>query len=76
MTAIQTDTNGDQPSLQPLVDMLADQMREVNSTIIARMDGEVPLIAELGGHLTPPVVRMTAADPRRGGTCWSRQHWP
>ena len=51
MTVIQTDTNGDQPSLQPLVDMLADQMREVNSTIIARMDSEVPLIAELGGHL-------------------------
>ena len=51
MTAIQTNTNEDQPSLQPLVDMLADQMQEVNSTIIARMDSEVPLIAELGGHL-------------------------
>ncbi len=51
MTAIQTNTNEDQPSLQPLVDILADQMQEVNSTIIARMDSEVPLIAELGGHL-------------------------
>ena len=51
MTAIQSNTNEDQPSLQPLVDILADQMQEVNSTIIARMDSEVPLIAELGGHL-------------------------
>ncbi len=51
MTAIHINTKADQPSLQPLVDMLADQMLEVNSTILARMHSNVPLIAELGGHL-------------------------
>jgi octaprenyl-diphosphate synthase len=51
MTAIHTDNPGNKPSLQPLLDMLADQMQEVNSTIIARMHSDVPLIAELGGHL-------------------------
>ena len=62
MTAIQTNTNEDQPSLQPLVDILANQMQAVNSTIIARMDSEVPLIAELGGHLI-------AAGGKRIGRC-------
>tara|TARA_B100000575_G_scaffold291854_1_gene298752 strand:- start:322 stop:1374 length:1053 start_codon:yes stop_codon:yes gene_type:complete len=51
MTAILSNTKRDQPSLQPLVDMLADQMLEVNRTILTRMHSEVPLIAELGGHL-------------------------
>ena len=51
MTAIHTDNLGEKPSLQPLLEMLADQMQEVNSTIIARMHSDVPLIAELGGHL-------------------------
>ena len=51
MTAIHSDNLGEKPSLQPLLEMLADQMQEVNSTIIARMHSDVPLIAELGGHL-------------------------
>ena len=51
MTAINTDNLNEKPSLQPLLDMLADQMQEVNSTIITRMHSDVPLIAELGGHL-------------------------
>ena len=42
MTAIHTDNPGEKPSLQLLLDMLADQMREVNSTIIARMHSDVP----------------------------------
>lgn len=51
MIAIQTNTNKNKPSLQPLVEMLAGQMQAVNNTIITRMQSDVPLIAELGGHL-------------------------
>jgi octaprenyl-diphosphate synthase len=41
----------DTPSLQPLLDMLAEPMAAVNETIIARLHSDVPLIPELGGHL-------------------------
>ncbi len=40
-----------QPSLSALVDLCADQMSAVNSTIIDRLQSDVPLIPELGGHL-------------------------
>ncbi len=39
------------PSLTPLVTMLAADMEQVNATIIARMDSDIPLIPQLAGHL-------------------------
>jgi octaprenyl-diphosphate synthase len=40
-----------QPSLDPLVALVAGGMNEVNSVILARMQSHVPLIPELAGHL-------------------------
>ena len=39
------------PSLAPLVTMLAADMTQVNATILARMDSDIPLIPQLAGHL-------------------------
>ncbi|MDH7639771.1 polyprenyl synthetase family protein [Sphingomonas oryzagri] len=39
------------PSLDPLVSLIASDMNQVNSVILARMQSEVPLIPELAGHL-------------------------
>ncbi|MEC8642767.1 MAG: polyprenyl synthetase family protein [Pseudomonadota bacterium] len=39
------------PSLAPLVTMLAADMAQVNTTILARMDSKIPLIPQLAGHL-------------------------
>ena len=39
------------PSLTPLISLLADDMEQVNETIMARMASEVPLIPQLAGHL-------------------------
>jgi octaprenyl-diphosphate synthase len=39
------------PSLDPLVALIAADMNQVNSVILARMQSEVPLIPELAGHL-------------------------
>jgi octaprenyl-diphosphate synthase len=39
------------PSLDPLVSLIAADMNQVNSVILARMQSEVPLIPELAGHL-------------------------
>lgn len=39
------------PSLTPLLTLLADDMEKVNKRILARMASEVPLVAELAGHL-------------------------
>ncbi len=40
-----------QPSLDPLVTLVASGMNEVNSVILSRMQSHVPLIPELAGHL-------------------------
>jgi len=40
-----------QPSLDPLVALVAGGMNEVNSVILTRMQSHVPLIPELAGHL-------------------------
>ncbi|WP_454885507.1 polyprenyl synthetase family protein [Sphingomonas oryzagri] len=39
------------PSLDPLLSLIASDMNQVNSVILARMQSEVPLIPELAGHL-------------------------
>jgi len=39
------------PSLDPILSLVADDMRQVNHVIIDRMQSEIPLIPELAGHL-------------------------
>ena len=40
-----------QPSLDPMMALVAADMNQVNSVILARMQSDVPLIPELAGHL-------------------------
>ncbi len=40
-----------EPSLEPMVALVAAGMNEVNSVILSRMQSHVPLIPELAGHL-------------------------
>ena len=44
------------PSLAPLVTMLAADMTQVNATILARMDSDIPLIPVSYTHLTLPTI--------------------
>ena len=39
------------PSLDPMVTLVAADLNQVNSVILARMQSDVPLIPELAGHL-------------------------
>jgi len=39
------------PSLDPMMALVAGDMNQVNSVILARMQSDVPLIPELAGHL-------------------------
>jgi octaprenyl-diphosphate synthase len=39
------------PSLDPIMSLVANDMNQVNSVILARMQSEIPLIPELAGHL-------------------------
>jgi octaprenyl-diphosphate synthase len=39
------------PSLDPMIGLVAADMNQVNSVILARMQSDVPLIPELAGHL-------------------------
>lgn len=61
------------PSLTPLISLLADDMEQVNETIMARMTSEVPLIPQLAGHLIASGGKrmrplMTLAGARITGT--------
>jgi octaprenyl-diphosphate synthase len=40
-----------EPSLQPMMDLVAGGMNQVNAVILDRMQSRVPLIPELAGHL-------------------------
>ena len=40
-----------QPSLEPMVQLVAQDMNLVNAVILDRMQSEIPLIPELAGHL-------------------------
>ena len=39
------------PSLEPMLNLVAGDMNQVNAVILARMQSDVPLIPELAGHL-------------------------
>ena len=39
------------PSLDPLMNLVADGMNSVNAVILDRMQSRIPLIPELAGHL-------------------------
>jgi octaprenyl-diphosphate synthase len=39
------------PSLQPMMNLVAEDMNAVNAVILARMQSRIPLIPELAGHL-------------------------
>ena len=39
------------PSLDPMIALVAADLNQVNSVILARMQSDVPLIPELAGHL-------------------------
>jgi octaprenyl-diphosphate synthase len=39
------------PSLEPMINMVADDLNAVNTVILARMQSRIPLIPELAGHL-------------------------
>ena len=45
------DDQSEPVSLEPLVTLLADDMKAVNAMILQRLASEVPLIPELAGHL-------------------------
>ncbi|MCC2979343.1 MULTISPECIES: polyprenyl synthetase family protein [unclassified Sphingomonas] len=42
---------GHQPSLDPMIQLVADDMNQVNAAIVGRMQSQIPLIPELAGHL-------------------------
>ncbi|MGE4324461.1 MAG: polyprenyl synthetase family protein, partial [Sphingobium sp.] len=44
-------TRKNEPSLAPLMALVADGMNRVNSVILDRMQSRIPLIPELAGHL-------------------------
>jgi len=45
------ESHGELVSLEPLVTLLADDMKAVNAMILQRLASDVPLIPELAGHL-------------------------
>ena len=45
------ESRGELVSLDPLVNLLADDMKAVNAMILQRLASDVPLIPELAGHL-------------------------
>jgi hypothetical protein len=56
------ENHGELVSLDPLVTLLADDMKAVNAMILQRLASDVPLIPELAGHLParklPVAARM------------------
>ena len=69
MNAISKDTPHGPPSLAPLVALLAEDMKQVNERIIARIASDVPLVPELAGHLIAaggkrlrPLLTLAGAD--------------
>ena len=57
------------PSLDPIMNLVADGMNQVNSVILDRMQSRIPLIPELAGHLIAgggkrlrPMLTLACAD--------------
>ncbi len=66
------------PSLDALVALVADDLREVNAAILRRMDSEVPLIPKLAGHIIAAGGKrlrpmLTLATARLCGYAGARQ---
>ncbi len=67
------------PSLDPLLSLVSDDMRQVNHVIIDRMQSEIPLIPELAGHLIAGGGKrmrpmLTLASARLLDYAGTRQH--
>jgi octaprenyl-diphosphate synthase len=68
-----------QPSLDPMVALVAHEMNAVNSVILDRMQSDIPLIPELAGHLIAGGGKrmrpmLTLASARLLGYSGTRHH--
>jgi octaprenyl-diphosphate synthase len=70
---------GRDPSLDPMIELVADDMNLVNAAILDRMQSRIPLIPELAGHLIAGGGKrmrpmLTLASARLIGYTGSRHH--
>src|SRR6478735_3562798 len=70
---------GTSPSLDPMIDLVAEDMAAVNRVIVDRMRSEIPLIPELAGHLIAGGGKrmrpmLTLASARLLGYSGARHH--
>ncbi|MEO7170080.1 MAG: polyprenyl synthetase family protein [Pseudomonadota bacterium] len=68
-----------QPSLEPMVQLVAGDLNLVNAVILSRMQSEIPLIPELAGHLIAGGGKrmrpmLTLASARLLGYTGTRHH--
>ncbi|WP_174297741.1 polyprenyl synthetase family protein [Sphingomonas bacterium] len=68
-----------QPSLEPMLRLVAGDMNQVNAVILARMQSDIPLIPELAGHLIAGGGKrmrpmLTLASARVVGYTGTRHH--
>ena len=68
-----------QPSLDPMVNLVAGDMNAVNAVILGRMQSDIPLIPELAGHLIAGGGKrmrpmLTLASARAIGYTGTRHH--
>ena len=68
-----------QPSLEPMVRLVAGDLNQVNAVILDRMQSEIPLIPELAGHLIAGGGKrmrpmLTLAGARLVGYTGTRHH--
>ena len=68
MTAEIHRLNAREPSLDPIMRLVATDMNAVNAVILDRMQSDIPLIPELAGHLISgggkrlrPMITLAAA---------------
>ncbi|WP_375286326.1 polyprenyl synthetase family protein [Sphingomonas sp.] len=70
---------GRDPSLDPMIELVADDMNLVNAAILDRMQSRIPLIPELAGHLIAGGGKrmrpmLTLASARLIGYTGARHH--
>ena len=68
-----------QPSLEPMLRLVAGDLNQVNAVILDRMQSDIPLIPELAGHLIAGGGKrmrpmLTLASARLLGYAGTRQH--
>ncbi len=71
--------SGSEPSLDPMIDLVADDMNRVNDAIVDRMRSDIPLIPELAAHLISSGGKrmrpmLTLASARLLGYSGTRHH--